>query len=340
MTIFGFRVIGAMSQKRSAIIGSLVAGEKYHPHYLYIPAHYIWREQGYVFIPGYWDYALKDRGAVYAPVKVNENDRGTITFEPATLLDPGAVLEILYPYYPDYLTVFQTYYHYNPGFWASAQVAPPYWDWKTWWTFAWQDQWALFWWWTHPSYPAPDWIDQSTANQIAKPNKKVDAMIKDLVPPSIVTSKGVVGSHTLFEAITKYTGKKVPIMPADPKQKEMIELSAKQVDPDKQMVWPNGNEGLIDGPRKPNFGPQKMSLPNAPKRVAVPPFPNFTAQVSQQPYQGSPPSRTQQQTQRNIPNRSKSNVQGQHHDETMIRSQPQRNPPSNPPIYEEPKLVP
>src|SRR5262249_28397969 len=34
----------------------------------WIPGHYVWTPAGYVFIDGYWDYTLEDRGLLFAPV--------------------------------------------------------------------------------------------------------------------------------------------------------------------------------------------------------------------------------------------------------------------------------
>lgn len=34
----------------------------------WIPAHYVWTPRGYIFIEGYWDYAVERRGILFAPV--------------------------------------------------------------------------------------------------------------------------------------------------------------------------------------------------------------------------------------------------------------------------------
>jgi len=41
------------------------------PGYVYVASHYQWTPGGYVFIPGYWDYAIAQRGLLYAPVFVD-----------------------------------------------------------------------------------------------------------------------------------------------------------------------------------------------------------------------------------------------------------------------------
>src|SRR5262249_55619599 len=42
----------------------------HRPGWIWIPAHYRWTPAGYVFIDGYWDYQLSDRGILYAPVYI------------------------------------------------------------------------------------------------------------------------------------------------------------------------------------------------------------------------------------------------------------------------------
>jgi len=44
---------------------------EYRPNWIWIPAHYRWTPAGYVFIDGYWDYALADRGMLFAPAYVS-----------------------------------------------------------------------------------------------------------------------------------------------------------------------------------------------------------------------------------------------------------------------------
>jgi hypothetical protein len=40
----------------------------YRPGWIYVPAHYCWTPVGYVFVDGYWDYPLRQRGIIFAPV--------------------------------------------------------------------------------------------------------------------------------------------------------------------------------------------------------------------------------------------------------------------------------
>src|SRR5262249_45996891 len=42
----------------------------FHPGWVWVPAHYIWTPAGFVFVEGYWDYALADRGLLFAPVRI------------------------------------------------------------------------------------------------------------------------------------------------------------------------------------------------------------------------------------------------------------------------------
>jgi hypothetical protein len=41
------------------------------PGWIWVPAHYTWTPCGYVFVDGYWDYSIKRRGVLFAPVYVD-----------------------------------------------------------------------------------------------------------------------------------------------------------------------------------------------------------------------------------------------------------------------------
>ena len=41
----------------------------YQPGWVWIPAHYVWTPIGCVFVDGYWDHPLDDRGLLFAPVR-------------------------------------------------------------------------------------------------------------------------------------------------------------------------------------------------------------------------------------------------------------------------------
>jgi hypothetical protein len=40
----------------------------YQPDWVWVPAHYVWTPQGMVFVEGYWDYLIRRRGLLFAPV--------------------------------------------------------------------------------------------------------------------------------------------------------------------------------------------------------------------------------------------------------------------------------
>ena len=43
----------------------------YRPGWVWIPAHYVWTPAGYLYEEGYWDYPLRERGLLFAPVAVD-----------------------------------------------------------------------------------------------------------------------------------------------------------------------------------------------------------------------------------------------------------------------------
>jgi hypothetical protein len=42
------------------------------PGWIWVPAHYRWTPCGYVFVDGYWDYRLEERGVLFAPVAFSQ----------------------------------------------------------------------------------------------------------------------------------------------------------------------------------------------------------------------------------------------------------------------------
>jgi hypothetical protein len=61
--------------------------------WMWIPAHYVWTPSGYVFVDGYWDYVLEDRGLPFAPVYFTGNPWAR----------PGWFYRPRYLVYPDFL---------------------------------------------------------------------------------------------------------------------------------------------------------------------------------------------------------------------------------------------
>jgi hypothetical protein len=41
---------------------------------MWMPAHYVWTPVGYVFVDGYWDYPLADRGLLFSPIYFDRRD--------------------------------------------------------------------------------------------------------------------------------------------------------------------------------------------------------------------------------------------------------------------------
>lgn len=39
-----------------------------NPDWMWVPSHYLWTPRGYVFVAGHWDYSLRRRGMLFAPV--------------------------------------------------------------------------------------------------------------------------------------------------------------------------------------------------------------------------------------------------------------------------------
>lgn len=155
--------------------------EAFDKNWVLVPAHYEWRPDGYFFIAAYWDWPLEARGAY------------------STLSTKDVIKQIFY-LYPDYLVFFEHYNHFNP---RALSNSPPWWSWQTWWTYNWSNQWALWWWYTHPGYIQPKWMTKEISSQIAPPSKALEIAIKQVIPPLIVTENGVISNKRAAKAVRK-----------------------------------------------------------------------------------------------------------------------------------------
>src|SRR5579864_5223141 len=61
---------------------------EYHPGWVWIPAHYRWTPAGYVFIEGYWDFPLRERGLLFAPVYISP----VVAYRPGWYYSPTFVV--------------------------------------------------------------------------------------------------------------------------------------------------------------------------------------------------------------------------------------------------------
>ena len=58
----------------------------YQPDWIWVPATYSWTPRGWVYVPGYWDYPLARRGLVFSPVYFA---RPVAVYQPAICVDAG-----------------------------------------------------------------------------------------------------------------------------------------------------------------------------------------------------------------------------------------------------------
>jgi len=61
---------------------------EYRPNWVWVPAHFRWTPLGYVFVEGYWDYTLANRGVLYAPIAYSQ----PIYTQPGYLYTPTYVV--------------------------------------------------------------------------------------------------------------------------------------------------------------------------------------------------------------------------------------------------------
>lgn len=312
--------------------------EKFDPNWVYAPAHYIWREGGYVFIPGYWDWPLDARGTAYAAAIIEPALRPIIVYEPALIIDPFACIRVYYLWWPDYLCLYHYYFHFHEDFWISWGVAPPWWWWDGWWGFAWHDCWWLFWWWGHPGFPHPFWLDAELAAMMAPPPGLVLSMLSQVLPPPIVLADGVVGPDQLLDAINEVTGgEEGPIMPVDKAEIDQIhETAVLEKKPERPYLKPTGPAAgeTERAPDKPHFGPEMGDL-QVPPRMLKPPV-KPTVPLPRRPrVRPLPPIRPVQPT----PPTYRPPTQPPSYRPPTTTVPPTYTPPSQPPTYRPPTTI-
>lgn len=210
------------------------------PEWVFVPAHYVWRPEGYVFVSAYWDWPIGVCGKAFASVIIPTEQRVNVIYEPVTIVEVSTILQDNLLYYPDYLGFYQYHYHYYPEFWSDCYCTPPWWGWDTWWSFSWHDHWSVWWWYTHPGYPSPHWMNSAISSQIAPPPTKLLNLAKNFKTPSFVTPKGVITPQKLRNALGDLHGNKgkfIPVLPAKSNLLDKVKALADQ-------KIPEGSKGL------------------------------------------------------------------------------------------------
>lgn len=221
--------------------------EELDPNWVLVPAHYVWRPNGYVFVPAFWDWNLDERGTAYASVNFDQDYRYRASFEPYYILKPQIIVRNLFTSYPDYITFFNHHWHYHQDYWRAYCCTPPWWAWDTWWGFTWHDQWGLWWWYGHPGYPQPRWLTGEISGILPPPLPELTAMFSRAAHPAIITPNGVVTRDQLFAGIQKSTARFAPVLPSEAKFRAKAYLVAKPagIDP-RDVLKPSGRRLPLD----------------------------------------------------------------------------------------------
>lgn len=190
--------------------------------WVFVPAHYVWTENGYVFLPAYWDWPLDERGEAYSPIYVPQNQRGDFTYEPAESLDASDIASNLLPYYPDYGYYYAYDYLCQPDYWNQSGLCPPWWGWNSWCGLSWSSNWGLWWWYTHPGFHHPSWLTKRDAQAFRPPSRHLVQKFNGIFGPPIIHSAGIFSSNTVLRAGQRAWGNEfanlrngVPVFPAN-----------------------------------------------------------------------------------------------------------------------------
>lgn len=173
---------------------------EFDPNWIFVPAYYVWRPEGYVFVSPYWDWPVENVGTPYASVYIYPEDRPNFVYSPIFIVEPEEYISSYFISYPNYLFFFHHHFHFHRPFWDRFDGVPNWWLWSHWWTFNPHSHWGLWWWWTHPNYPQPHWLTKKMSDRINPPPKKVLDRAKNAPTPLFVTPQGVVTNNQLLDA--------------------------------------------------------------------------------------------------------------------------------------------
>lgn len=214
--------------------------EAMDPDWVFTPATYAWRPEGYVFLPAYWDWPLRERGAAYCTILLNPDDRWGVVNTPTVVMEPEAIIRNLYGSWPDHILVIHHCWTLYPDMWSDFCCPPPWWGWSSWWWLDWFLAWDLWWWWGHPGFPYPSWLSANSAELIPPPPSDLLPLLRHLSPPPIVGGSGMLPPDELLDAIEDATGHSRPILPADPMEREEIANRATLPFTERETLRPKG----------------------------------------------------------------------------------------------------
>ncbi|CRX38354.1 hypothetical protein [Estrella lausannensis] len=183
----GFWVRDLQGGLKRSIPGRWVVLEKDRT---YTPADFVFDGEGFILVPPYFDLPLEKRFAV----KAGEGN--------STNLD--ALLVELFLSYPDYQFFLQEHFVRNPAYWLLKGSVPSWWLWKGSTLLSRTESWWLFWWWTHPGFPQPEWINPELAAKIYPPSTALVETMQRKTPPSIVMSWGAAELDDLLRVINSH----------------------------------------------------------------------------------------------------------------------------------------
>ena len=68
------------------------------PGWVWVPSHYVWTPCGYIFVEGYWDYDLQNRGLLFAPVVIDAQylAQADWVYTPTYVVHDVALLDALF----------------------------------------------------------------------------------------------------------------------------------------------------------------------------------------------------------------------------------------------------
>lgn len=198
--------------------------------WVYFPSSWTWRPEGYLFHPAYWDFPLEERGVAFS---CNDKEQ----YDPLT---NEVILSRIYYTFPERSHFFWHHFHFHPEYWKGCWCLPSWWEWHSWWTLNWQDQWNLWWWWAHPGFPQPYWLTADIAGTINPPEDALITLFKGGNLPYFFTSKGLPNEATWTKALYQVTNIHSPLV-LDSKLAEVAQNAEALIKMPPEVLRPTGS---------------------------------------------------------------------------------------------------
>ena len=270
------------------------------PGWIWVPSHYTWTPSGYLYVDGYWDYTLRERGLLFAPVYIDVEvcRRPGWYYSPCYVVHDECLVQAMFvrPGYSCYY--FGDYFepcHRSAGYvaWCDVRVGGCYGDplYSSYYVHYRRDPtWSVS---IHTTYVG------CYNGTIARPPRTLiqqNTVVNNITVNNVTNNTTVVNNvtnvknKTMLTSIKQVNQNGVKLKPVTPEERKVASASAQQLVQSGQQRGQQERQLLAQGPppSKPTDAPRvaKVDLPKVPVVPAAggakapPPAPEKSARMA------------------------------------------------------------